>query len=68
MHLLRVGGKRKSWIAEGSFVMFGYERKKDEKERATRGHVTTSVSLCGARRRQRQACEHGAEALSCEAR
>jgi hypothetical protein len=27
MHLLRVGRKRKSWIAEGGFVMVDYERK-----------------------------------------
>jgi hypothetical protein len=58
MDLLRVGRKRKSWIAEESFVMVDYERKgerenerKNERknERATRDHVTRSVVLCGAK-------------------
>jgi hypothetical protein len=50
MDLLRVGRKRKSWIAEGSCLIFDPERKKRGKnERTTRGHVTRSVLLCGAK-------------------
>jgi hypothetical protein len=68
MDLLRVGGKRKRWIAEGSCLIYDQERKK-ERIKELREAMSREVSCyAGLRRCRGQACEHGAEAAGCEER